>query len=50
QNLFRARETGVLAALVLLFLLGVVLSPSFAQPGNLLSVGQQIAQIGIMAV
>ncbi|SJN09398.1 Ribose ABC transport system, permease protein RbsC (TC 3.A.1.2.1) [Leucobacter sp. 7(1)] len=45
-----AREAGVLAALVLLFILGAVLSPSFVQADNLLSVGQQIAQIGIMAV
>ena len=50
RRIVRAREAGVFAALVLLFVLGVVLSPSFVQPGNLLSVGQQIAQIGIMAV
>lgn len=50
RRMLQARESGVLAALVLLFCLGVVLSPSFAQSGNLLSVGQQIAQIGIMAV
>ena len=45
-----AREAGVLAALVLLFVLGAVLSPGFVQADNLLSVGQQIAQIGIMAI
>ena len=45
-----AREAGVLAALVLLFILGAVLSPNFVQADNLLSVGQQIAQIGIMAI
>lgn len=50
RALLHARESGVLAALVLLFLLGVVLSPTFAQSGNLLSVGQQISQIGIMAI
>jgi ribose transport system permease protein len=50
RKLLRAREAGVFAALVLLFVLGVVLSPSFVQPGNLLSVGQQVAQIGIMAI
>lgn len=50
RRLLHARESGVFAALVLLFLLGTVLSPTFAQSGNLLSVGQQIAQLGIMAV
>ncbi|MBL3699879.1 ABC transporter permease [Leucobacter luti] len=50
RSLLHAREAGVFAALVLLFILGAVLSPSFAQTDNLLSVGQQIAQIGIMAV
>ncbi|WP_422641011.1 ABC transporter permease subunit, partial [Streptomyces microflavus] len=50
HRLLHAREAGVFAALVLLFLLGTVLSPTFAQSGNLLSVGQQIAQLGIMAV
>lgn len=50
RRLVRAREAGVFAALVLLFLLGAMLSPSFLQAGNLLSVGQQISQIGIMAI
>lgn len=50
RKFLHAREAGVLAALVLLFVLGTVLSPSFLQPGNLLSVGQQISQIGIMAI
>lgn len=50
KRFLHARETGVLAALVVLFVLGAVLSPSFVQAGNLLSVGQQIAQIGIMAI
>jgi ribose transport system permease protein len=50
RKLLHAREAGVFAALVLLFILGTVLQPSFAQSGNLLSVGQQISQIGIMAV
>lgn len=44
------RESGVFAALVLLFLAGAVVSPSFIQGDNLLSVGQQISQIGIMAI
>ncbi|GAA5035656.1 ABC transporter permease [Microbacterium fluvii] len=50
RKFLHVRELGVLAALVLLFLLGAVLSPSFLQAGNLLSVGQQISQIGIMAI
>jgi len=50
RKLLHARESGVFAALVLLFILGTVLSPNFAQSGNLLSVGQQISQIGIMAI
>ncbi|PPL15865.1 ABC transporter permease [Microterricola pindariensis] len=50
RKLLHAREAGVFAALVLLFILGTVLSPNFAQSGNLLSVGQQISQIGIMAI
>ncbi|WP_167133037.1 ABC transporter permease [Paramicrobacterium chengjingii] len=50
RKLLHAREAGVFAALVLLFILGAVLSPSFMQAGNLLSVGQQISQIGIMAI
>lgn len=50
RSALHAREAGVLAALVLLFILGAVLSPSFVHADNLLSVGQQIAQIGIMAV
>lgn len=50
RKILHAREAGVFAALVLLFVLGTVLSPSFLQGGNLLSVGQQVSQIGIMAV
>lgn len=50
RRILRARESGVFAALVLLFLIGSVISPSFIQGDNLLSVGQQISQIGIMAV
>ncbi|XBH20398.1 ABC transporter permease [Jonesiaceae bacterium BS-20] len=50
HSLLHAREAGVFAALILLFILGTVLSPGFAQSGNLLSVGQQISQIGIMAI
>lgn len=50
RRFLHAREAGVFAALVLLFVLGSVLSPGFLQAGNLLSVGQQISQIGIMAI
>lgn len=50
RKLLHAREAGVFAALVLLVVLGTVLSPSFLQAGNLLSVGQQVSQIGIMAI
>ncbi|WP_025157887.1 ABC transporter permease [Leifsonia aquatica] len=50
RRLLHAREAGVFAALVLLIVLGTVLSPSFLQAGNLLSVGQQVSQIGIMAI
>ncbi|GIT78665.1 monosaccharide-transporting ATPase [Leifsonia sp. LS1] len=50
RTLLHAREAGVFAALVLLVVLGTVLSPSFLQAGNLLSVGQQVSQIGIMAI
>ncbi|MER5843395.1 ABC transporter permease [Streptomyces prasinus] len=50
RRMLHARESGVFAALVLLFVLGSVLSPSFAQSDNLLSVGQQVSQIGIMAI
>ncbi|CAM5686952.1 ABC transporter permease [Streptomyces hirsutus] len=50
RRMLHARESGVFAALVLLFVLGSILSPSFAQSDNLLSVGQQVLQIGIMAI
>lgn len=49
-KLLHARESGVFAALMLLFIVGTLISPSFIQGDNLLSVGQQISQIGIMAV
>ncbi|TPW77191.1 ABC transporter permease [Schumannella soli] len=50
RRLLHLREAGVFAALVLLFVLGAIVSPSFLQSSNLLSVGQQVAQIGIMAI
>jgi ribose transport system permease protein len=50
RRLFQARSTGVFAALVLLVIIGSVVSPSFFEAGNFLSVGQQVSQLGIMAV
>jgi ribose transport system permease protein len=50
KRLLHARESGVFAALLLLFVVGSLISPSLIQGDNLLSVGQQISQIGIMAV
>lgn len=50
RRVLHMREAGVFIALIALFILGTVLSPSFVNGSNLLSVGQQIAQIGIMAV
>jgi len=50
KEILRLREFGVFAALTMLFLIGAVVSPSFAQGDNLLLVGQQISQLGIMAV
>jgi ribose/xylose/arabinose/galactoside ABC-type transport system permease subunit len=45
-----ARESGVLSALMVLVLIGLVVAPGFSSPQNLLNVGQQVSQIGIMAV
>jgi ribose/xylose/arabinose/galactoside ABC-type transport system permease subunit len=50
RNLLRARESGVLSALLLLCLIGTFTAPGFLSFNNLLTVGQQVAQIGIMAV
>lgn len=50
KKLFELREAGVLSALLVLFAFGALTSPSFAQSANLLSVGQQISQLGIMAI
>jgi len=49
-RLFGARESGVLSALLVLVVVGLVVAPGFASPQNLLNVGQQVSQIGIMAV
>ena len=50
HTLLAARESGVLCALLLLFLIGSVSAPGFLSVNNLLTVGQQVAQVGIMAV
>jgi ribose transport system permease protein len=49
-RLLHARESGVFVALLALVAVGTIVSPGFIQGDNLLSVGQQISQIGIMAV
>ncbi len=50
QHLLKARESGVLTALLVLCLIGVVIAPGFLSPHNLLNVGQQVSQVGIIAV
>jgi ribose transport system permease protein len=46
--LLGARESGVLAALLLLFVVGTITSDAFFTRANLFNVGEQIAQLGIM--
>jgi ribose transport system permease protein len=50
RGFFQAREASTLLALVLLLVVGTVVAPGFFASDNFLTVGQQIAQIGIMAV
>lgn len=50
SRMLRARESGVLSALALLWLVGTFTAPAFLTTANLLNVGQQVAQVGIMAV
>lgn len=50
RRVLRAREASTVLALVLLLAVGTVLAPGFLVTDNFLTVGQQIAQIGIMAV
>ncbi|WP_049761494.1 ABC transporter permease [Rubrobacter xylanophilus] len=45
-----ARESGVLTALAMLVFAGSFVAPGLWAPQNMLNVGQQVAQIGIMAV
>ena len=49
-RLLWAREGGVLSALAILVLVGSFVAPGLWGPQNMLNVGQQISQIGIMAV
>jgi ribose transport system permease protein len=50
RRFLQAREASTFLALVVLFALGTVIAPGFLGTANFLTVGQQIAQIGIMAV
>lgn len=49
-RLFGARESGVFSALLVLVVVGLIVAPGFSSPQNLLNIGQQVSQIGIMAV
>ena len=49
-RLLRARESGVLSAFAVLVFVGSFVAPGLWAPQNMLNVGQQVAQIGIMAV
>ncbi|MFI9638767.1 ABC transporter permease [Micromonospora sp. NPDC051925] len=50
QRFLHAREASTFLALVVLFALGTLIAPGFLGTDNFLTVGQQIAQIGIMAI
>lgn len=50
RGLLAVREVGVLTALIVLAALGVMTADGFATTTNALNVGQQVSQIGIMAV
>jgi ribose transport system permease protein len=50
RRFVQAREASTFFALLVLFALGSLIAPGFLGTSNLLTVGQQIAQIGIMAV
>lgn len=50
KRFLRAREASTLIALAILVALGAVVAPGFLASSNLLTVGQQVAQLGIMAV
>lgn len=50
RRFLHAREASTFGALIVLFALGTFIAPGFLGTTNFLTVGQQIAQIGIMAV
>lgn len=50
KRFLKAREASTLIALALLVAIGAVVAQGFLSSGNLLTVGQQVAQLGIMAV
>ncbi|SCF19851.1 monosaccharide ABC transporter membrane protein, CUT2 family [Micromonospora viridifaciens] len=50
QRFLHARESSTFLALAVLFVLGTLIAPGFVGTSNFLTVGQQIAQIGIMAI
>lgn len=50
RRALRARELSTLAALIGLIILGSFTAPSFLSGNNFLIVGQQIAQVGIIAI
>lgn len=49
-RLLGARESGVLAAFLLLLVVGAVFADGFTNTSNLFNITQQVAQLGIMAV
>ena len=49
RRLLRARETGVLVALLLMCLFLWQATPAFLTVRNLLNIGRQVSLIGIMA-
>lgn len=50
KRFLHAREASTLIALGLLLVVGALVAPGFTGSSNLLTVGQQVAQLGIMAV
>jgi len=50
KKFLHAREASTLIALAVLLVVGAGVAPGFLSGDNLLTVGQQVAQIGIMAV
>jgi ribose transport system permease protein len=50
RNLFRAREMGVLVALIIMVIALSLATPAFLSVTNLLNIGRQVSLLGIMAV